>query len=94
MRAASLSWSKYFHIWLGTEALVSSYHSSHDAGSERMTTSVLTFAMMLGAMLADLRAEEDEEYGSDVAVKGFDRTIGEWFGPKKSRDILRIKPGS
>ncbi len=59
-----------------------------------MTTSVLTFAMMLDAMLADSRAAEDEEYGSDVAVKGFDRTIGEWFGPKKSMDILRMKPDS
>ncbi len=94
MRAASLSGSKYFHIWLGTEALVSSYHLSHDAGSERMTTSVLTFAMMLDAMLSDSRAAEEEEYGSDVTVKGFDRAIGEWFGPKKSMDILQIKPGS
>ncbi len=59
-----------------------------------MTTSVLTFAMMLDAMLADSRAAEVEEYGSDVVVKGLDRAIGECFGPKKSMDILRIKPGS
>ena len=83
MRAASLSGSKYFHIWLGTEALVSSYHWSHDAGSERVTTSVFTFAIVLDAILADLRAEEDEEYGSDVAVKGLDRAIRECFGLKK-----------
>ncbi len=83
MRAASLSGSKYFYIWLGTEALVSSYHWSHDAGSERMTTFVFTFIIMLDAMLADSRAVEDGEYGSDVAVKGLDRAIGECFGPRK-----------
>ena len=48
-----------------------------------MTTSVFTFAIMLDAMLADSRAEEDKEYGSDVAVKGLDRAIGEYFGPRK-----------
>ncbi len=63
--------------------MVSSYHWSHDAGSERMTTSVLTFAVMLDAMLADSRAAEEEEYGSDVAVKDFDCAIGECFGLKK-----------
>ncbi len=83
MRAASLSGSKYFHIWLGNEALVSSYYWSYDAGSERMTTSVFTFAIVLDAMLADSRAAEDEEYGSDMAVKDLDHAIGECFGPKK-----------
>ena len=48
-----------------------------------MTTSVFTFAIVLDAMLADLRIEEDEEYGSDMAVKDLDRAIREWFGPKK-----------
>ena len=38
---------------------------------------------MLDAMLADSRAAEDEEYGSDVAVEGFDHAIGECFGPRK-----------
>ncbi len=83
MRAASLSGSKYFHTWLGTEALVSSYYWSHDAGLERMTTSVFTFANMLDAILADSTAAEDEEYGSDVAVKSLDRVIGKCFGPRK-----------
>ncbi len=83
MTAALLSELKYFHIWLGIEALVSLYYWSHDAVSERMTTSVLTFAIMLDAMLADSRAEEDEEYRFDMAVKSFDRAIGECFGPKK-----------
>ncbi len=69
VRAASLSGSKYFHISLGTEALVSPCHWSHDADSEKMTTSVLTFAMVLDAMLAYSRVVEDEEYRSDVAVK-------------------------
>ncbi len=94
MRAALLSGSKYFHIWLGTEALVSSYHWSQDACSEWMTTSVLTFAMMLDAILADSRAAENEGYRSDVAVKGLDCAIGECFGPRKSMDIFRTKPGS
>ncbi len=48
-----------------------------------MTSSVLTFAMVLDVILADSRAEENKEYGSDVEVKGFDRAIGECFGPKK-----------
>ncbi len=48
-----------------------------------MTTSVFTFAIMLDAMLADSRAVENEEYGSDVAVKGLDSAIGEYFGLKK-----------
>ncbi len=48
-----------------------------------MTTSVFTFAIVLDAMLADLGTEEDWEYGSDMAVKGLDRAIGECFGPKK-----------
>ncbi len=78
-----LSGSKYFHIWLGIEALISSYHWSHYAGSERMKSSVFTFAIGLDAILADLRAEEDEKYRSDVAVKGLDRAIGECFGLKK-----------
>ncbi len=60
MRAALLSRSKYFHIWLRTEALISSYHWPHDTGSEGMTTSVLTFVMMLDAILADSREVEDE----------------------------------
>lgn len=34
-------------------------------------------------MLADSRAAEDKEYGSDVEVKGLDRAIGECFGPKE-----------
>ncbi len=48
-----------------------------------MTTSVFTFAIILDPMLADSRTGEDQEYGSDMAVKGPDRAIGEWFGPKK-----------
>ncbi len=48
-----------------------------------MTMSVFTFAIVLDTILADLRAEEDEEYGSDVAVKGLDRAIREFFGLKK-----------
>ncbi len=48
-----------------------------------MTTSVLTFAMVLDAMLADSRAIEHKEYGSDVVVKGLNRAIGECFGLKK-----------
>ncbi len=48
-----------------------------------MTTSVLTFAMVLDAILANLRAEEDEEDGSDVAVKGHDRAIGEFLVRRK-----------
>ncbi len=47
-----------------------------------MTISVFTFAIMLDAMLADSRAAADEEYGSDVAMKGLDRAIGECFGPR------------
>ncbi len=47
-----------------------------------MTTSVFTFAIMLDARLADLRAAEDEEYGSDMAVKSLGRAIGECFGPR------------
>ncbi len=47
-----------------------------------MITSVFTFAIMLDAMLADSRAEEDEEYEFDVAVKGLDPAIGECFGPR------------
>ncbi len=45
--------------------------------------SVFTFAIVLDAILADSRAAGDEEYGSDVAVKGLDRSIGECFGSKK-----------
>ncbi len=34
-------------------------------------------------MLAETRAGENEEYGSDLAVKSFDRAIGECIDPKK-----------
>ena len=44
-----------------------------------MTTSVLTFDMVLDAMLVDSRAAEDEEYRFDVAVKSLDPAIGECF---------------
>ncbi len=47
--------------------------------------------MMLDVILADSRVVKNEEYGSDIAVKGLDRAIRECFGPKKSMDILRIK---
>ncbi len=69
-------------MWLGSEALISSYDWSHDSASEKMTMSVLTFAITLDAILADSRAAEDEEYRSDSAVKGLDCAIGECFGPK------------
>ncbi len=49
-----------------------------------MTTSVFTFTMMLDAILADLRAVEDEEYGFDLAMKGLDYAIKECFGPRKT----------
>ncbi len=39
--------------------------------------SVFTFAIVVDSMLADSRAAEDEEYGSDVAVKSLNRAIGE-----------------
>ena len=39
--------------------------------------------MVFDAMLANSRAVEDWEYGSDTAVKGLDYAIGEYFGPKK-----------
>lgn len=54
---------KYFYNWLGTKALISLYHWSHDGGLERMTTFVLTFAIVLYAMLADLKAAEERGIG-------------------------------
>ncbi len=48
---------------------------------------------MLDAMLADSRAVEDEEYGSDVAVKGLDRAIGECFDPRKKYRYIADSPG-
>ncbi len=40
-----------------------------------MTTFVFTCVIMLDAMLADSRAAEDGDYGSDLSVKGLDRAI-------------------
>ncbi len=48
---------------------------------------------MLDAMIADSRAVEDEEYGSDVAVKGLDRAIGECFSPRKKYGYIADQPG-
>ncbi len=61
MREASPSGSNYFHIWLGIKVLLSSHYWSPDAGSERMKTSVLTFAIVFDAMVADSKTVEDEE---------------------------------
>ncbi len=83
VRVGSLSRSMYFYIWHGIEALVFSYYWSHDAGLEKMTTSVFTFAIVLDAMLADSRAEKDGEYWSDLVMKGLARVIRECFGLKK-----------
>lgn len=54
-RAVLLSESKYFNIWLGIKALVSSYHWLYDADGKKMTMSILPFAMVLNAMLANLK---------------------------------------
>ncbi len=43
---------------------------------------------MLDAMLADSRAVEDEEYESDVVVKGLDCAMREYFGPKKKYEYI------
>ncbi len=58
-----------------------------------MTTPVFIFAIVLDPMVADLRAEEDEEYGSDLAVKGLDRAIGKCFGPKKKYRYIADQSG-
>ena len=54
--SASSSGSKYLHNWPGTVLLVSSYHWSHELGSERIMTSLLAFTAVLYAMLASARS--------------------------------------
>lgn len=41
---------------------------------------VLTFAIMLDIILADLKATKDKKYGFGVEVKSFDFGIREYFG--------------
>ncbi len=48
---------------------------------------------MLDAILADSREVEYEEYGSDVAVKGLDRAIGECFGPRMKYRYIADETG-
>ncbi len=48
-----------------------------------MTKCVLTFAMVVDAILADSNAAEDEEYGSDMAVKDLNRAIGKCLVQRK-----------
>lgn len=57
VRAVLLPGSKYFHIWLGIEALVSSNHWSYDVDSEKITIFALAFTA-LEAMLANSKAEK------------------------------------
>lgn len=48
-----------------------------------MTMSILTFAIMLNAILADLKAAENKKYRFDVAVKSLDYAIRKYFISKK-----------
>lgn len=67
VKAVLLFGLKYFHIWLGIEALMSLKYWFHDAGSKKITRFVLVF-IIFEAILANLIlvGNKNNRYGSNM----------------------------